>query len=86
MSSSNRMKESAQKAARHFLVELLMYAVLVTIYFALVLRFLGSWLDWLFRDHRDYYAAVSILIMLGQAIGLERVLVLFSYITRRGKR
>jgi hypothetical protein len=80
------MKESAQKVARHFLIELLMYAVLVSIYFALVLRFWGSWLDWLFRNHRDYYAAVSILIMLGQAIGLERVLALFSYITRSGKK
>jgi uncharacterized protein involved in cysteine biosynthesis len=80
------MKESAQKVARHFLIELLMYAVLVSIYFALVLRFQGSWLDWLFRDHRDYYAAVSILIMLGQAVGLERVLALFSHITRSGKK
>jgi hypothetical protein len=80
------MKESVQKVARHFLIELLMYAVLVTIYFALVLRFLGSWLDWLFRDHRDYYAAVSILIMLGQAVGLERVLAVFSHITRSGRK
>ena len=80
------MKESLQKMAWHFLLELLIYAVFATVYFLLVLRFLGSWLDGLFHDHRGYYAAASILIMLGQAVGLERLLTALGYIIRRGRK
>jgi hypothetical protein len=80
------MKEPIQKVARYLLVELAMYAVLAIIYFSLVLRFLGSWLNWLFHDQRNYYVVASILIMVGQAVGLERLLAALSYLVRRGKK
>jgi hypothetical protein len=80
------MKEPIQKVARYLLVELAMYAVLAIVYFSLVLRFLGSWLNWLFHDQRDYYVVASILIMVGQAVGLERLLTALSYLVRRGKK
>ena len=56
-----------------FAIELVIYAALIAIYFFLVLRFLGDWLRSLFLEHRDMYAAVAILLMIGQAVALELV-------------
>ena len=83
---TEKMKEPVEKTARYLLVELAMYAVLAIVYFALVLRFLGPWLNGLFHEQRTYYVVVSVLIMVGQAIGLERLLAALSYIVRRGKK
>jgi hypothetical protein len=83
---SELMKEPIIKTARYLLVELAMYAVLAVIYFALVLRFLGPWLDGLFLQQRTYYVVVCILTMVGQAIALERLLAALSYLVRRGKK
>jgi hypothetical protein len=80
------MKDPIYKIAPSFLVELAIYAVLAIAYFSLVLRFLGSWLSWLFHDQRNYYAVASILIMVGQAVGLERLLAALNHLVRRGKK
>lgn len=56
-----------------FAIELVIYAALITIYFFLVLSFLGDWLRSLFLEHRDVYAVVAILLMIGQAVVLELV-------------
>jgi uncharacterized oligopeptide transporter (OPT) family protein len=80
------MKESIKKAARYLFVGLGIYAVLAALYFLAVLRFLGSWLNWLFHEHRPYYVVASILIMVGQAVGLERLLTALSYFVSRGKK
>lgn len=79
------MKESIKKAAR-YLSGLGIYAVLAALYFVAVLRFLGSWLNWLFHEQRPYYVVACILIMVGQAVGLERLLTALSYFVRRGKK
>ena len=79
------MKESIKRAAR-YLVGLGIYTVLAALYFLAVLRFLGSWLNWLFHEHRPYYVVASILIMVGQAVGLERLLTGLSYFVWRGKK
>ena len=80
------MKEPGNKITPYVLVELAVYAVLATVYFALVLRFLGPWLNTLFHAQRAYYVVASILVMVGQAIGLERLLAALSYLVRRGKK
>jgi hypothetical protein len=80
------MKEPIQKVLRYIALELAAYAVVAVIYFYLVLRFLGSWLDGLFNEQRTYYVVASVLLMVGQAIGLERVITALSYVIRSGKK
>jgi hypothetical protein len=80
------MKESIKKAARYLFVEVGIYAVLAVLYFFAVLRFLGGWLNWLFHEQRTYYVVASVLIMVGQAVGLERLLTALNYFVWRGKK
>ena len=67
------MKKEAAQTLRAFLVELVIYAVLVVAYFFLVLHFLGEGLQRLEQNHRYGYAGVAILIMIGQAVVLQNV-------------
>ena len=80
------MKEPLQKVLRYMAIELAVYAVLATAYFFLVLRFLGPWLAGLFHQQRIYYVVACVLLMFGQAIGLERLVTGLSYIIRGGKK
>jgi hypothetical protein len=65
------MKPQAAKTLRAFLVELVVYAILVVGYFFLVLHFLGESLHQLEMRHRYTYASVAILLIVGQAVVLE---------------
>ena len=67
------MKPRAAKTLRAFLVELVVYAILVVGYFFLVLHFLGESLHQLETRHRYTYAGVAILLIVGQAVVLEAV-------------
>ncbi len=67
------MKAEASRTLRAFLIELAVYAVLVTGYFFLVLHFLSGWLQDLHLDHVKLYALVAIALMIGQAVVLEAV-------------
>ena len=67
------MKKKTATTLRAFLIELAVYSVLVVIYFFLVLHFLGAWLYPLASQHRYGYAAMSILLICGQAVLLEGV-------------
>ena len=80
------MKEPIQKVLRFIAIELSLYAVLAIAYFFLVLRFLGAWLAGLFHEQRVYYVVACVLLMVGQAIGLERLVTGLSYIIRGGKK
>lgn len=62
-----------------FLVELVIYAAFVTAYFLGVLHFLGGWLEGLFIHQRTTYAAITIVLVVVQAVGLE---LLTSWILR----
>jgi hypothetical protein len=78
------MKQDAAKSLRVFAAELVIYAVLVTGYFFLVLHLLGNWLYWLETQHRILYAFASILLIAGQAVVLDAVTtVLFRLLRRR---
>jgi len=78
------MKQDAAKSLRAFAAELVIYAVLVTGYFFLVLHVLGNWLYRLESQHRIVYAFASILLIAGQAILLDAVTtVLFRLLRRR---
>jgi hypothetical protein len=65
------MKTETATTLRAFLIELVVYALLVVSYFFLVLHFLGEWLHQLQMQHRYTYAGVAILLIIGQAVVLE---------------
>ena len=76
------MKKEAAQTLRAFLIELLIYAVLVVGYFFLVLHFLGEGLHQLESRHRYTYAGVAILLMIGQAVVLQNVTTLLLRLIR----
>ena len=76
------MKRETAKTLRAFLVELAIYAVLVIAYFFAVLHFLGDWLFQLQQHHHVVYAAVAILLIIGQAVALESVTTLLLRLIR----
>jgi len=67
------MKTETAKSVRAFVMELAVYAVLVTVYFFLVLHLLGDWLYHLETQHRYLYAVVALLLIAGQAVVLDAV-------------
>lgn len=67
----------------HLITEVLIYAALVSVYLALVLHFLMSWLQELFTKQPVAYAFVAILLMIVQSVGLERLVSTLVYVTRR---
>jgi hypothetical protein len=67
------MKAEASRTLRAFLIELALYAVLVTVYFFLVLHFLSGWLQNLHLHHVKLYALIAIALIIGQAVVLESV-------------
>jgi len=77
------MKKETAKTLRAFLIELVIYAVLVVGYFFLVLHFLGEGLQQLEQNHRYSYAVVAILLMIGQAVVLQNVTTVLLRLIRR---
>lgn len=67
------MRRDFEKALRSFLVEFVIYAVLVAGYYFLVLHVLGGWLNDLFHKHRGLYAAVALGLIIGQGLLLDMV-------------
>jgi hypothetical protein len=67
------MNRDFKRSIKPILLELLVYAVLVFAYYLLVLHLLGDWLNGLFHGHREAYAVLSLLFILGQGILLEMV-------------
>jgi predicted PurR-regulated permease PerM len=67
------------------IIEVLIYALLVSVYLALVLHYLVGWLQELFAKQRLAYAFVAILLMIVQSVGLERLVSTLVHVTRRRK-
>ena len=65
------MQKGTARTLRAFVIELAIYAVLVITYFFLVLNLLGQWLYELEIHRRYTYAALAILLIIGQAVLLE---------------
>ncbi len=77
------MKKEASKTVRALLVELPVYAVLVVVYFLLVLHLLGDWLGGLMKTHPIAYAGVALALVIGQALALDGVTSLLLRVLRR---
>jgi hypothetical protein len=65
------VKKEIRNSLRSFLVELVVYAVMVVGYFFLVLNFLGRWLYGLFEHDRRVYAALALGLIVCQGFVLE---------------
>ena len=65
--------KTAWATLRAFGLELILYALLVTGYFFLVLQYLSGWLQELHLHHVKLYALVAIVLIVGQAVLLENV-------------
>ena len=65
------MKNETKSSLIAYLIELLVYAVLVVVYFFAVLHFLGDWLAELFHMHRKGYAAAALILIIAQGVVLE---------------
>jgi len=56
---------------KNFVVELLLYAALLVVYFAFVLHYLGGWFKDLYDHDRNLFAVMALVIMIGQTVVLE---------------
>lgn len=65
------MRREPKQFLKSFLLELVVYGVLVTVYFFAVLHFLGGWLEQLFVAKKKTYAVVALLLIIGQGVLLE---------------
>lgn len=79
------MKTETSTTLRAFLIELVVYGVLVTGYFFLVLHFLSGWLQDLHLHHVKVYALVAIALLIGQAVLLESLTTWLFRLLRGGR-
>ena len=61
------------KRLRSFVLELLLYTVLVVVYVLVVLSFMGGWLKGLYDHGKLRYAVVCLLLIIGQGVVLETI-------------
>jgi hypothetical protein len=67
------MKTDTRGIIRNFLIELVLYGVLVVGYFLLVLRSIGEWLTALYYDNLTIYAIAALVLIVVQGVFLEKV-------------
>ena len=68
-----------RKLVRNFIIELVVYGILLVIYFFAVLQFLGGMLNNLYLHNTTIYAVVGLALIVTQAVVLEAVT---SYLIR----
>jgi Kef-type K+ transport system membrane component KefB len=69
-----------------FLIELLLYAILLVAYFAFVLHYLGGWFKDLFDHDRRLFAIMALVVMITQTLGLEAVSSSLIWLVRKKKK
>lgn len=62
-----------RRTVRILVIELLVYAILVTAYFFLVLRFLEFPLRDLFQSNIQLYAVIALALVVGQGVVLDLI-------------
>jgi hypothetical protein len=82
----NAMKPQLWTSLRSFLLELVVYAALVTAYYLLVLHLLGNTLRDIFQNDRRLYAGLALALIVTQGFLLEVLTrVLLFWIKPRGE-
>jgi Flp pilus assembly pilin Flp len=77
------MKSFKKSILFQLMIELAVYVAFVSVYLILVLHFLVGWLKELFTKQPEAYAYVAILLMVAQALGLERLTASLLHLTRK---
>ncbi len=67
------MKSNSRILVRNFAIELVVYAILVSVYFLIVLSTLGPWLTDLYDSNLRIYAIVALALIVVQSVFLEAV-------------
>lgn len=67
------MKPELKNSLKSFLLELMVYAVLVAGYYACVLHFLGNNLKYFYEEDRRLYAGLALGLIVGQGLLLDGV-------------
>lgn len=67
------MKPKTKRLLRNFLIEVVIYSVLLLIYFWVVLRFLGEPLNALFHQNLTVYAGATLVLIVAQSVLLDFV-------------
>jgi hypothetical protein len=75
-----------KRTVLNLIIEVLIYAALVSVYLMLVLHFLLGWLKGLSAKDPIVYAFVAIVLMITQAVGLERLASSLVHVTRQPRR
>ena len=58
---------------RNFVIELIVYSILVVAYFVVALRLLGEWLARLFHSNLVTYALISLGLIVAQGVLLDLI-------------
>ncbi|MCJ7661307.1 MAG: hypothetical protein MUO67_19325 [Anaerolineales bacterium] len=66
-------KSKIRKLIINFIIELVIYGILVVAYFYLVLRYLRLFLTDLYHDNLVIYAIIGLILIVVQAVVLEAV-------------
>ena len=66
-------KNNIRRLIRNFIIELLVYGVLVVFYFYLVLQFLGGFLEDLFKTNLITYAFLGLGLIVAQGVVLDLI-------------
>ena len=82
---ATKNKTEAFKTLKAFLIELVLYAILVVGYFFFVLHFLAGWINDLEVNRIEIYAVVSIGLIIAQAILLEGLTSWLMRLLRAGR-
>jgi hypothetical protein len=77
------LKPIPKEIVIRFLIEMVIYALLVSVYLGLILHFLVAWLKDLSLQQPAIYACVSITLMILQAVGLEKLTAILVHVDRR---
>ena len=65
------MEPNTKRLIRNFIIELIIYGILIAIYFVLVLQNLSGWLQTLYEENLVYYAVVALTLIVVQSVVLE---------------
>ncbi|MCA9973004.1 MAG: hypothetical protein KC425_22455 [Anaerolineales bacterium] len=67
------MSNKGKRLLLHFVIEFLLYAILLAIYYVVVLRFLNQPLHELFLTNTPLYATATLVVIVIQSVFLEWV-------------
>jgi hypothetical protein len=61
----------SRRKLRNFLIEMILYSVMVTVYLWLVITYLADWLVALFNSNLTAYAMVALLFIVAQSVFID---------------